>query len=88
MLGLVVRALLVAAAAVVVSSAVIYISGTITRVKLEEKLQENGVKDAMIDAIDRCNNVVSIKDLESDKTLEIHGDDVSYELSEGDLIYV
>ena len=42
----------------------------------------------MIKAIDYCENVVTIEDMDSDKTLEIHGDDVSYDLDEGDRIYV
>ena len=67
---------------------VIYISGTITRSKLKEKLRENDIKDAMIEKIDNCENVVTLKDMDSDKTLEIHGDDVDYELDEGDRIYV
>lgn len=88
MLGLALRVLLAAAAVATVAAIVIYVSGTITRSKLKEKLRENGIEDAMIKAIDWCDNVVSIEDLDSDKTLEIHGDDVDYDLDEGDRIYV
>lgn len=52
------------------------------------KLQENGIEDALIKAIDYCDNVVTVEDMDSDQTLEIHGDDVDYELEEGDRIYV
>lgn len=88
MLGFALRVLLAAAAVATVTAIVIYISGTITRSKLKEKLRENDIKDAMIEKIDNCENVVTLKDMDSDKTLEIHGDDVDYELDEGDRIYV
>ena len=88
MLGFVLRVLLAAAAVATVAAIVVYVAGTVTRSKLEEKLRENGIEDAMIKAIDYCENVVTIEDMDSDKTLEIHGDDVSYDLDEGDRIYV
>ena len=88
MLGFALRVLLAAAAVATVAAIVIYISGTITRSKLKEKLRDNDIKDAMIEKIDNCENVVTLKDMDSDKTLEIHGDDVDYELDEGDQIYV
>lgn len=88
MLGLVLRVLLAAAAVATVAAVVVYVAGTITRTKLEEKLRENGIEDAIIKAIDYCDNVVTVEDMDSDKTVEIHGDDVSYELDEGDRIYV
>ncbi len=87
-LGFALRALLAAAAVAAVTTIVIYIADTITRPKLKEKLREKGIEDAVIEKIDYCNNVVSVKDLDSDKMLEIHGDDVSYELDEGDRIYI
>lgn len=88
MLGFALRVLLAAAAVATVAAIVIYISGTITRSKLKEKLRDNDIKDAMIEKIDNCENVVTLKDMDSDKTLEIHGDDMDYELDEGDRIYV
>lgn len=88
MLGLALRVLLAAAAVATVAAIVVYVSGTITRRKLEEKLRENGIEDALIKAIDYCDNVVTVEDMDSDQTLEIHGDDVDYELDEGDRIYV
>lgn len=88
MLGFALRVLLAAAAVAAVAAIVIYISGTITRAKLEEKLRDNDIEDAIIKAIDYCDNVVTLKDMDSDKILEIHGDDVDYSLDEGDRIYV
>lgn len=88
MLGFALRVLLAAAAVATVAATVIYVSGTITRSKLKEKLRDNGIEDAMIKAIDYCDNVVTLEDMDSDKTLEIHGDDVDNELDEGYRIYV
>lgn len=88
MLGFALRVLLAAAAVATVAAIVVYVAGTITRRKLEEKLRENGIEDAIIKAIDYCDNVVTVEDMDSDKTVEIHGDDVDYELDEGDRIYV
>lgn len=88
MLGFALRVLLAAAAVATVAAVVIYVAGTITRSKLKDKLRENGIEDAMIKAVDYCDNVVKLEDMDSDKTLEIHGDDVDYDLDEGDRIYV
>ena len=88
MLDFALRVLLAAAVVATVVAIEIYISGTITRSKLKDKMRDNGIKDAMIEKIDYCENVVTLKDMDSDKTLEIHGDDVDYELDEGDRIYV
>lgn len=88
MLGLALRILLAAATVAAVAAIEIYVSGTITRAKLKEKLRDNGIEDAIIKAIDYCDNVVTLEDMDSDKTLEIHGDDVDYDLDEGDRIYV
>ncbi len=88
MLGFALRVLLAAAAVATVAAVVVYVAGTITRSKLKDKLRENGVEDAIIKAIDYCDNVVTVENMDSDKTIEIHGDDVSYELDEGNRIYV
>lgn len=88
MLGFALRVLLAAAAVATVAAIVVYVSGTVTRNKLKEKLREHNIDGALIKAIDRCDNVVSIEDLDSEQTLEIHGDDVDYDLDEGDRIYV
>ena len=88
LLGLGLRILVAVAAAAAVASLVIYISGSITRSKLHNKLSENNVKSALIEAIDYCDNVVKLKDLSNGNEIEVRGDDVSYELDEGERIYV
>lgn len=85
LLGLALRVLLVAA---VVGAIVVYVSGKITRSKIREKARENGIKEALITEIEYCDNVVKLKDLDSDKELEIHGDDIDLNLDEDDVIYV
>ena len=88
LLGIALRVLLATAAVATVGAIVVYIVGTITQSKLKEKLQEKGIKNAVIEKIDRCSNIVNLKELDSDQTIEVHGDDVSYDLDEGNLIYV
>ena len=84
LLGLALKVLLAAAIA---GAMVVYVSGKITRSKLREKAQENGIKEALIQEIDYCDNVVKLKDLDSDKELEVHGDDIDLDLDEDDVIY-
>lgn len=70
------------------AAVVIYVSGTITRHKIEEKLREKNIYSAMIQEIDRCKNCISLKDLDSGKILQIQGDGVSDDLYNEDRIYV
>lgn len=65
----------------------VYVVGQINRSSLEQKLRSKNIKKAIIKEIDRCNNVVKLKDLDNDRTLEVRGDSVSLELYEGQLIY-
>jgi fructose-1-phosphate kinase PfkB-like protein len=84
LLGFLIKA---AIAAAVVSAIVIYVSGKITRQKIQEELRNKNVKSAMIKAINECDNVVSLKDMDSDQEYEIHGDSVDSYLDSGDVIY-
>lgn len=86
--GLLGRALLLAAGAAVVAGIVIYISGIITEEKLREKLKEKGIESALINDIDRCTNVIKLTDMDTDETIEVHGDDIDYDIEEDDLIFV
>ena len=85
LLGFLIKA---AIAAAVVSAIVIYVSGKITQSKIQDALREKGVKSALIQKIDNCNNVVSLKDLESDQEYELHGDSIDDYLREDQRIYV
>ncbi|MBP1543418.1 MAG: hypothetical protein J6A16_04920 [Oscillospiraceae bacterium] len=88
LLGLLGRAILAAAAVAAVAAIVIVIHGMITPDKLRRKLKENGVKDALVKAIDECNNVISLEELESDRTIEVRGDSIDDCIEEYDTIYV
>lgn len=85
MLGWIIAGILGAAA---VGAIIVYVTGTINRNKIKEKMREQGVKNAIIDSINNCDNVVSLCDIENDTQYEIHGDDIDYNIDEGDVIYV
>ncbi len=85
MLGWILGGLLAAAAVAVI---VVTISGSINKKRIEEVMRNNGIKDALIEEIDRCDNVVKLSDLDSDKEIEIHGDDVSNRLKEYDMVFI
>lgn len=87
-LGLAARILLGAMAVGAVAALVIVISGMITRSKLRDALKSNGIEDAIIKGINNCDNTITLEELNSDKTIEVRGDDIDYDLDEGDLIYV
>lgn len=87
-LGFVLRALLAAAVVGAVAATVVYVVGMITRSTLEEKIQDNGIQDAVIKKIDRTTNIVTLEALNSDKILEVHGDDISDEFEEGERIRI
>lgn len=87
-LGLLGRALLAAAAVATVAAIVIVIHGMITEDKIRRKLKEQGVEDAFVKAIDNCNNVITLEELSTDRTIEIHGDSIDSSIDENDVIYV
>lgn len=82
LLGLAAAALIAAAVVTVV------VDGIITKRELREKMREEGMKRAVIDMIDNSNNTIKLKDLDSDKVMEVKGDGISDEISQGDCIYV
>lgn len=71
-----------------VAVGVIIISGMVTKNRIKEKMRERGIEMAMITMIDKCTNTVKLEELGSDKTIEIRGDDLDYELEEYDTIFV
>lgn len=84
LLGLILKGIVVAAA---LSAIVIVVNGIITKEKIRKQLKEKGVEDAIVDKIDNCSNTVTLKDLESENTYEIRGDDIDSDIDEGDVIY-
>lgn len=87
-LGFALRAILAVAAVAAVAAIVINISGMITKATLQENLKGKNMSAVIVKKINRCTNQISLEDLNSDQTVEVHGDGVSYELYEGDVIYI
>ena len=81
MLGWILLGLLCATTVVVV------ISGTITKSRIRDTMNEQDIKEAVITAIDTCENKVRLEDVNSGKVLELQGDGVAYELNERGRIY-
>lgn len=69
-----------------VAVGVIVISGVVDKGKLRMQMRAHGMQEAVITQIDACRNVVKLEDLNSDNTIEIQGDDLSYDLEEYDTI--
>ena len=87
LLGLGLKILLAAAAVGTVAAIVVYVKGSINRSKLQQKAQAQNINKFIIKEIDRCNNVVKFEDMYSDKEVEVRGDDVDWDIDEGDIIY-
>jgi len=79
------------ALALLAAGAVAYVvvDGIITKRKLQEEMKKKNVKKALVQAVNRTNNVVKLKDLDSDDVLEIKSDDgIDSDIRVGDKIYV
>lgn len=89
LLGLGAKLLLAMLAAGTVAAIVVYVSGIITRAKLREKARENDIRRFIVTAVNKTNNVVTVKELDGDtaKEMEVHGDDIDDIIDEGDEIY-
>ena len=66
----------------------IVVYGLITKQKIREQLAQNGIKKAIVNAVDNCSNVVILTDLENNNTIEVRGDGVSYDIRRNDIIVV
>jgi len=82
------KILLAGAAIAAVAATVIYIKGKITAEKLRAELKKRNRDSAIIKAINQSNNIVTLESLFDDTTYEVHGDEISDELYEGEKIYV
>ena len=65
---------------------VIVISGMVTKKRIQEKMREKGMREALITEINNCTNTVKLEALDSEDTMEIRGDELDYALSEYDTI--
>lgn len=87
MFGLLARLALGAMAVAAVGAIIIYVCGKITQSKIEDKLREKGVEEALIRQISNCDNTVTLEDFCSDQKFEIHGDGIGDDIYEGQRIY-
>ena len=81
MLGWILLGIAVAAVGVVV------ISGIISKSRIKEVMQEQNMKRAVITEINKCTNVIKLKDLNSNETMKIQGDGIDDSLREREKIY-
>ena len=65
---------------------VIVISGMVTKSRIKEEMRSRNFKDMMITEINNCTNTIKLEDLDSDRTIEIQGDDIDSSLYEYETI--
>lgn len=84
LLGKILLGLAVAGA---VGAAAVIIKGVIDKRKIKQELAKKNINKAIIDMINKTDNVITLKDLENYSEFEIKGDGISDELYEGQTIY-
>lgn len=72
--------------AVAVAVTVKCIKGVLDRKKLENLAMQDGINNALVESIERCNNKVTLKDLNSDKKVTYQGDAISNDVRVGMVI--
>ncbi len=86
-LGRLLAGLVVAAvSAVAVAVTVKYIKGKIDKAKLANLARQEGIKEAIVQSIEKCENKVTLKDLNSDKTICCKGDGIAREIKVGIIV--
>ena len=76
------------AAGATVAAVCIYIDGKITEKKMRKEMAKESIKQVLIKEIDKCDNVVKLSDMESEREFVIRGDRIDRKLKKGDVIYV
>lgn len=66
----------------------IVVYGLITKQKIREQLQSQGIRRTIVSAIDNCSNVVTLTDLDNNTKIEVRGDGIAYDIQENDIITV
>ena len=85
MLGWILAGLLGTAA---VAAIVITINGIINKRRIEEEMRKRDVEKVIVKKVDECDNVLTLKDLDSDAVYEINGDDIADDIYEGQYITI
>ena len=76
------------AAGLFVAGVIAYkVKGAIDKKKLQEALSENGMTEAVVEAVNKKGRVVSMKDIKSGKKIDVAGEKISDEIYEGQHIY-
>lgn len=73
--------------ALIAGVAVVVIKGIIDERKLRDEMRQRNIKRALVSKIDRTNNTVKLKDLDSEEYTEFKGDEISSNICEGQRIY-
>ena len=73
--------------ALIAGAAVVIIKGIIDERKLKEKMRERNIKRALIEQVDRTNNKVKLKDLDSSEYTEFEGEGISSDIRAGQKLY-
>ncbi len=79
--------ILLGVAAIVIDVITIVVD-MITKAILKDKMKDEKFESAVIEMVNRCDNVVKLKDLDSDKVIEVHGQDIDSDIYQGDRLYV
>lgn len=79
--------ILLGVAAIVIDVITIVVD-MITKAILKDKMKDEKLESAVIEMVNRCDNVVKLKDLDSDKVIEVHGQDIDSDIYQGDRLYV
>ena len=66
----------------------IVIYGLITKQKIREQLAQRGIRAALVNAIDSCDNLVTLTDLDNKCSIEVRGNGISNDIYENDIITV
>ena len=77
----------IAVGALAVSLIVKTVRGIINKRKVENLARSENMRRVIIDSVNRTTNRVKITDLDSKRQMQIDGDDIDYDIYEGEVIY-
>lgn len=65
---------------------ILAVRGLITRSGIAREMRSRGIQRVVATMVDRCQNIVRLKDLEAGQVMEMRGDGIESDLAEGDMI--
>ena len=68
----------------------IVVYGIITKTKIREQLSKHSetIRRVIVNVVDRNNNVVKLRDLDSSNTFEIKGNEISHDIQQNEVIVI